>query len=616
MTDCSTLSERTGHCIMFVGNEAEHWGIADLINAASHAKSLGCDAVCVKRADGTLKWYGTPAHLKAEYDAIEALGMHYLPMSYSYRVVSGAVQVQPECDVALEMQGVCGGIVVVNMEREWNGQKDAALAFAQRMHAHKAANSLLIISTWADPQEQDWVEVTKALLPCVDIWWPEQYTNWLAGQEKQLTDLGEMCIQPTIDLSYPATIDDYAALARLAKSRGHTTMSIWEYGDIADKEASIMGIAALMHAQTIAAPTVNVGPIQAKGEPMTIPLNHAGEVIDAANANQFEPNGESAYECVAFSVAICHYGGKPGQGPTGSPEDIDRLADSWYTRFTGSLTNSNGLSVNQETQMIVGTGNHYLILPVEAATQHDSDIANVKGALMRGYPVIICGAETGMYDMRLGDRVPYGWPPSGNHAIVATGIAKDGNLLVRDPANVDGNGVRPGPRTYDIGKLDLISAVVFVPSWMSRPDDKTDWTAPLATAASITVAGVPHGWIDDSHTLYGPAPALLPITGALRQHILSSSWHPDNYPLGPAQHMKPVEGSNPALGAGLQQVFRYSLLCVLDGQSGVIEESVGSELAWSRSEFAKAAKKLDNARAYIEELRKYIDQLVAATSAV
>ncbi len=208
-------------------------------------------------------------------------------------------------------------------------------------------------------------------------------------------------------------------------------------------------------------------------------LNATDEVADFPTVSQFEPH-ESAYACVAFSTALCHYAGQPGKGPTGSGEDVDKLADTWYQQLAGSIAASNkqGLTLGDQEQMIVGIGNHFQELPISPSSLHDSDIANVKGALLRGYPVLICGLETGMFDMALG-KIPYSWVPSGNHCIVASGIAVDGNLLVRDPANVDGNNVpRPGPRTYDISKLDLISGVVFVPPWMPRPDPSTDFSKP------------------------------------------------------------------------------------------------------------------------------------------
>ena len=302
----------------------------------------------------------------------------------------------------------------------------------------------------------------------------------------------------------------------------------------------------------------------------SVPLNAHREVADFQNVSQFEPQ-KSAYECVAFSVAMCRFAGQAGKGPTGSNEDIGQLAETWYAKLTGSsrADNTQGLSTAQEEQIIVGVGNRYQELPISANSQHDSDIANVKGALKRGYPVLLCGAETGMYDIGLGDRVPYSWTPTGSHCIVATGIASDGNLLVRDPANVDNSGPRPGPRTYDISKLDLNSGVVFVSSWMPRPDPNTDWT-------KEPTQGVPQGWSDDGTTLKAPNGFI--VVKDFRNHILASrSWPSWDVPLQEQEVRTLIEESNPGLGGGIRQIFSGHML-EWTSKIGVQEAHVGQEL--------------------------------------
>ncbi len=49
-----------------------------------------------------------------------------------------------------------------------------------------------------------------------------------------------------------------------------------------------------------------------------------------------------------------------------------------------------------------------------------------------------------MHDLALGGAVPYAWKPTGNHAIVVSGVTHDGNLLVHDTANIGPQGARPG----------------------------------------------------------------------------------------------------------------------------------------------------------------------------
>lgn len=147
------------------------------------------------------------------------------------------------------------------------------------------------------------------------------------------------------------------------------------------------------------------------------------------------------------------YAGLPGHGPSGTAIQASNLAQYWYARMEGSNlpSNQNGMSLQAEYIMLQGMGLQYQPL--------NPTVSDIKASLQNGNPVMMCGAETGMYDILLGDRVPYNWTPTGNHCIVASGITSDGNLLVHDCANVDQNGVlRPGPRPYDASKLQLVSA--------------------------------------------------------------------------------------------------------------------------------------------------------------
>lgn len=345
-------------------------------------------------------------------------------------------------------------------------------------------------------------------------------------------------------------------------------------------------------------------------EPTTalVPLNAHGEVADFANVSQFEPQ-ESAYECVAFSVAICHFAGQPGKGPTGSNENIDQMADTWYAKLTGSFGagNTQGLSTAQQEQIIIGVGNRYQELPISANSQHDIDIANVKGALQRGYPVLLCGAETGMYDIGLGDKVPYSWTPTGSHCIVATGIGSDGNLLVQDPANVDNSGPRPGPRIYDRSKLDLNSGVVFVSTWMPIPDPNTDWT-------KEPTPGVPQGWSDDGTILKAPNGFI--VVKDFRNHILASrSWPSWDVPLQEQEVRTLIEESNPGLGGGIRQIFSGHML-EWTSKIGVQEAHVGQELLFVLNDRMRIQAALAQAQSNEAALQQEVDALKAQLAAL
>ncbi len=182
-----------------------------------------------------------------------------------------------------------------------------------------------------------------------------------------------------------------------------------------------------------------------------VQLNAKGEVADFLDVSQFVP-GKSAFECVAYAASLIRYAGLPGKGPTGTALQASNLAQYWYGREEGGndAPNANGMSLDALYQMLAGMGLRF--------QEYATNVEAVKSALAQGMPVILCGAETGMHDLALGGAVPYSWRPSGNHAIVVSGIAADGNLLVHDTANVDAHGVRPGPRVYDASRLQIVSA--------------------------------------------------------------------------------------------------------------------------------------------------------------
>ena len=96
------------------------------------------------------------------------------------------------------------------------------------------------------------------------------------------------------------------------------------------------------------------------------------------------------------------------------------------------------------------------------------------------------------------------------------------------------------------------------------------------------------GWTLASGVLKAPAPHdTIPIPGPYCSHILTRNppWRVDDYPLAPVQMLAPLEGSNPNMGNGTQQAFRFQYLEVKAGESHVIEVSTGQELYWLRGKY-------------------------------
>jgi GH25 family lysozyme M1 (1,4-beta-N-acetylmuramidase) len=217
--------------------------------------------------------------------------------------------------------------------------------------------------------------------------------------------------------------------------------------------------------------------------PMT-DLNVHGEVADFLDDDQFIV-GRSAYECVAYCAALIKFAGAPGHGSSGTARQIADLAQAWYAREEGSnlASNTNGMSLSDEYDMLAGIGLRYQVL--------SPTVTAVKQALGKGYPVLLCGAEIGFYDLDLG-HIPYSWPPSGNHCIVASGVDGTGNLLVHDCASIGSAGVRPGPRRYDISKMQLVSATAILVPWIG--EDMVDINNPWVKSYFTQTSTSPDRW--------------------------------------------------------------------------------------------------------------------------
>lgn len=223
--DCAEATAKCGRVVLFIGNECNGWQPADFANAARFARSLGVDTIAPKRANGNEKWYGNAANLRAERDAVLAVGCGYLPFIYSYGPKFGADQYQVESDTIREICSVNDGLCCIDMESEWNGHAAEAATFASLLQGA----GTLWCSTWADPDQQDWQGVIQALAPVITVWGPQEYTRWLNAQEGQLTALGVHCIHPELDLA--ASFDagnDPLQEAKNCIARGDGSIWLWE----------------------------------------------------------------------------------------------------------------------------------------------------------------------------------------------------------------------------------------------------------------------------------------------------------------------------------------------------------------------------------------------------
>lgn len=349
---------------------------------------------------------------------------------------------------------------------------------------------------------------------------------------------------------------------------------------------------------------------------MTLVLSQAGCVCDIAQSNQFDNvQGEAQTLCGPWTVASLKYAGLPGKGAlasgAGHENPIDDFAEQEFTKYIGPNVTSNqmGSTIENMHMFFHDAGNlHYFdIGPINDSSVQADDNDRIRRAVQAGYPVAVTVHEPSVISKRLG-HCPYSWQPAlGDitHIIPVIGIDKDGDFIVGDQANV----VEGWPQTY------LASAIHF--HWASvvqlvGSDAAHPWLAPIpgndprtwptgfnAQQFGGNTMGIPANWKDDGTTL--TAPNGVKVVHGFRLRVLQG-WHPDNWPLGEEYGTQSLEDSNKSLGAGTQQVFRWSMLGWTQAR-GVFEEWVGVELDYARAQLAKAYTLNQQLQAQVTQLQ-------------
>jgi hypothetical protein len=116
------------------------------------------------------------------------------------------------------------------------------------------------------------------------------------------------------------------------------------------------------------------------------------------------------------------------------------------------------------------------------------------------------------------------------------------------------------------------------------------WIAERITVSTLDTLKE-HGWHDDGTTL--TAPNGVPVIKGFRDFVLAQNWDAQNIPLAPEYGTPQLEGSNPSLGGGTQQVFRWKMLGWTQAH-GVFEEWTGQELLYLSKKVADYYKKVQD----------------------
>jgi len=215
------LIKITGQHLLFLGIPAYSWSIAQFQEAAKFARAHDVQTLFVKTHDGTLPWYQDIGGWHAVRQTILNEGVGAIPYTYSYGNKLGALDAEIDILIA-HMQD--SGIVCMDAEEEWNGQPSWAQHLCSRVQGQ---SGVFLVSTWADPSLQNWLGVIRALAPCVDVWMPQQYSNFLATCWTEFGINGVDWLQPTINLTQDFGPNNPVQIATDAAGQGHTAISVW-----------------------------------------------------------------------------------------------------------------------------------------------------------------------------------------------------------------------------------------------------------------------------------------------------------------------------------------------------------------------------------------------------
>ncbi len=246
-------SHDVGKVALFVPNEAYGMSASQLGRIAHDMRPLGIDTLVVKFADGTGRWYSNYQDVVDKYDACTSNGVGMVPFAFDYGYGAGQrnnAQVDGECDILTELTEFIAharngeGFVMADLESAWNGQVQAAERFAHNMNGKPG---LLALTTWADPNQQNWQGVARALVPVVNAWVPQAYNAWLDANLWEDRALGELNIQPALDLSQEFGPNDPVANARVARAGDASTVYLWTLSQVNAHRNQLQQIVQTMH---------------------------------------------------------------------------------------------------------------------------------------------------------------------------------------------------------------------------------------------------------------------------------------------------------------------------------------------------------------------------------
>lgn len=235
-TTAEDMQKLFGKAICFVFPDVG-WSVANFVTEAQFLHKLGFDTMSPKIGEAEQPWYSVQA-VKDQRQACLDNGIGYAPFWYcdgpKFNIVPG------ECALLREYGDANAGIMIADMETEWNYQVGAARQFESEM---RPWSGVLGVTTWADPAYQGWLGVIAAIAPAVNVWIPQRYNNWLANQSMppEVT-----IVQPAVDMSLEFGANNVTSIvASIARAGGSAW--IWDNVYAAGNQPLARNLCAILH---------------------------------------------------------------------------------------------------------------------------------------------------------------------------------------------------------------------------------------------------------------------------------------------------------------------------------------------------------------------------------
>ena len=446
---CLDDAKFVGPVSLFVG--AEDLSVQQFTSIANFARANGITTLFIKvfqwgsvlgsANDGL--WYGGLTGIDAIYQAVKAVGVNVIFYGYLWGDpgnIAGDIRditaiLNKYGDVMLDMEG-----------NNWTDANGGGVMAKQIADTLVNLPGRVWLSYPADFANNNQVGFITEMARVTNVYLPMVYNDYLVSVYKSQLDQvnPSACIMPTLDLSQEFGTNNVLGNVKTCIANGSPAISLW-YEQFAEANKTLTD-------QVVSAMGGNVPMPTPSPTPPPVPLVlHNGCVADLQKVYQVEWN-ESPTECGFFTAALLKYAGYPGHGPTGTAEQVDQQADSWFVWLDGPNTNTNfnGVTIENMHQLFAAAGNlHYWdIGAISDTSDHNQDIARIKRALDAGYPVAI---TTLMSSVQRPDG-SFVYPNVGAyHVFTIVGYDNAGNWLCNDQDNQND----PWPNKYQAWPMFL-----------------------------------------------------------------------------------------------------------------------------------------------------------------